>query len=110
MVGGGVRGRDDGIAHGTTIQVGLTIIESLFFMQIYPQAGGMTTGIIVGKGINGTINECLSNKFNGTGAAGKRVDIGKNNKLGVCKVCNPERDRKNRQARCNDGPDHKKER
>jgi hypothetical protein len=55
-------------------------------MQGYPQVGGMTTGIIVGEGINGTTNEYLTNNFNGTGAAGKRAGIGRSNKLGVSKV------------------------
>jgi hypothetical protein len=91
MVGGGVRGKDVGIAHGTTTQVGPTIKGFPLFMQGYPQAGGMTTGIIVGEGIRGTINEYLINKFNKTGRAGKRTSIGRSNKLGVSKVCNPER-------------------
>jgi hypothetical protein len=101
MVGGGVRGKDVGIAHGTTTQVGPTIKGFPLFMQGYPQAGGMTTGIIVGEGIRGTINEYLINKFNKTGRAGKRTSIGRSNKLGVSKVCNPERDHNNRLDRCN---------
>src|SRR5208337_4216931 len=107
MAGGGVRGKDVGIAHGTTTQVGPTIKGSHLFMQEYRQAGGMTTGTIVGEGISGTTNEYLSNKFNGTGGAGKRADIGRSNKPGVSKVCNPERNN-NRLDRCNhDSPDHK---
>jgi hypothetical protein len=46
----------------------------------------MTTGIIVGEGINGTTNEYLTSNFNRTGAAGKRTNIGRSNKLGVSKV------------------------
>jgi hypothetical protein len=91
MVGGGVRGKDVGIAHGTTTQVGPTIKAFHLFIEGYPQAGGMTTGIIVGKGINGTTNEYLTNKFNGTGRVGKMIGIGRSNKLGVSKVCNPNR-------------------
>jgi hypothetical protein len=101
MGGGGVRGKDVGIAHGTTIQVGPTIGGFHLFMHGYPQAGGMTTGIIVGEGISGTTNEYLTNKFNGTGGAGKRASIGRSNKLGVSKVCNPERDHSNLRERCN---------
>ena len=71
----------------------------------------MTTGIIVGEGIRGTINEYLTNRFDKTGRAGKRTSIGRSNKLGVCKVCNPERDHNNRLERCNHvSPDHNQER
>jgi hypothetical protein len=86
MVGGGVRGKDVGIAHATTTQVGATIEAFHLFMQGYPRAGGMTTGIIVGEGISGTTNEYLISKFNKTGGAGKRVSIGRSNKLGVSRV------------------------
>ena len=86
MVGGGVRGKDAGIAHGTITQVGSTIKAFHLFIDGYPQAGGMTTGIIVGEGISGTTNEYLTNKFNETGRAGKRTGIGRSNKLGVSKV------------------------
>ena len=90
-VGGGVRGKDAGIARGTIIQVGATIETSHLFMHGYPQAGGITIGSIIGKGINGTINEYLTNKFNGTGGAGKMMGTGRSKNLGVSKVCNPER-------------------
>jgi hypothetical protein len=86
MVGGGVRGKDVGIVHGTTIQVGPTIKESPLFMQGYPQAGGMTTGTIAGEDISGTTKEYLTNKFNRIGKAGKRTGIGRSNKRGVSKV------------------------
>ena len=78
--------KEVGIAHGTTTRVGPTIKAFHLFMQGYPQAGGMTTGIIVGGGINGTTNEYLTNKFRGTGRSGKRTGIGRSNKLGASKV------------------------
>src|SRR5208337_4193779 len=107
MAGGGVRGKDVGIAHGTTTQVGPTIKGSHLFMQEYRQAGGMTTGTIAGKGISGTTNEYLSNKFSRTGRAGKIAGIGRSNKLGVSRGCNPERNN-DPLDRCNhDSPDHK---
>jgi len=86
VVGGGVHGKGDGIARGTIIQVGATIETFHLFMQGYPQVGGMTIGIIVGEGSSGTTNEYLISKFNKTGVAGKRVSIGRSNKLGVSKV------------------------
>jgi hypothetical protein len=46
----------------------------------------MTIGSIVGEGINGTTSEYLTNNFNGTGATGKRADIGRSKILGVSKV------------------------
>jgi hypothetical protein len=44
---------------------------------VYPQAGGTTTEIVVGKGSNGTTNEYPTNKFNGIIVAGKRTNIGR---------------------------------
>jgi hypothetical protein len=86
MVGGGVRGKGAGIAHGTITKVGSTIKGSHPFIQGYRQVGGMTTGIVVGEDINGTTGESLTNNFNETGAAGKRTGIGRSNKLGVSKA------------------------
>jgi len=85
MVGGGVRGKDAGIAHGTMTQVGSIIKALRRSIDRYPQVGGMTTGVIGGEGIRGITNEYLTNKFNGTGASGKREGIGKSKTLGVSK-------------------------
>jgi hypothetical protein len=85
MVGGGVRGKGAGFAHGNIAQVGSTIKAFHLFMQGYPQVGGMTTGSIIGEGIHGTTNEYLTNNFKRTGAAGKKTGIGRSNKLGVSK-------------------------
>jgi len=95
MVGGGVRGKDVGIAHSTTTQGGATIKAFHLFMEGYPQAGGMTTGIIVGEGIGGTTNEYLTNKFNKTGGAGNRLSIGRSKIRGVSKGCETERGHNN---------------
>jgi hypothetical protein len=46
----------------------------------------MTIGSIVGEDSNGTTSEYLSNKFNGTGKAGKRINIGRSKTLGVSRV------------------------
>jgi hypothetical protein len=86
MVGGGVHGKDDGIARGTIVQVGATIETYPLSTEGYRQVGGMTIGSIVGKDINGTTNEYLTSNFNGTGATGKRADIGRSKILGVSKV------------------------
>jgi hypothetical protein len=86
VAGGGVRGKDAGIARITITQVGAIIKVFHLFMQAYPQAGGMTTGNIVGEDINGITSEYLSNRFNGTGVAGKRISIGRSKIPGVSRV------------------------
>jgi len=55
-------------------------------MPGYRPVGGMTTGTIVGKDINGTTSEYLTNNFKGTGATGKRAGIGRSNKPGVSRA------------------------
>jgi hypothetical protein len=94
MVGGGVPGKDGGIAHSTTTQGGTTIKAFHPFMGGYPPAGGMTTGIVVGEGISGTTNGYITNKFNKTGRTGNRVGIG-SKKRGVSKVWKTERGHNN---------------
>jgi hypothetical protein len=86
MVGGGVRGEGAGIALNTIAQVGSIIKAFHLFMWGYLQVGGMTTGIVNGVGSSGITNKYLTNNFKGTGAVGKRADIGRSNKLGVSKV------------------------
>jgi hypothetical protein len=86
VVGGGVRGKENGIAHGTMIQVGATIEGVHLFTEVYPQVGGMIIGRIVGKGINGINKECPTSKFNRTGGAGKRINIGRSKIVGVSRV------------------------
>ncbi|HJX32525.1 MAG TPA: hypothetical protein VJ624_11895, partial [Thermodesulfobacteriota bacterium] len=86
MVGGGDHGKDAGIVHNTTTQVGTTIKMFHLFILKYHPAGGMTTGIVVGKDIGGTTNEYLTNKLNKTGETGNRVGIGSGKDRGVSKV------------------------
>jgi len=99
MVGGGVRGKDVGIAHGTTTQVGITIEEFPSFIHEYTHAGEMTTGIVVGKGIGGTTNKYITEKLNETGITGKKISIG-SKKHGVSKVGETKGDHKNRLEGC----------
>ena len=86
MVSGGVYGKGDGIARGTIIKVGATIVTFHLFIEGSHQVGGMTIGSIVGEDINGTTNEYLTNKSNRIGATGKRADIGRSKILGASKV------------------------
>jgi len=86
MAGGGVRGKADGTARGNIIQAGATIEAFHLFMEGYHQVGGMTIGIIIGKGTNGIINEYPTNKSKRIGATGKRADIGRGITIGVSKV------------------------
>ena len=85
MVGGGVRGKGAGIAHGAITQVGSTIKGSHPFMEGYRRVGGTTTGNVAGEDIHGTISGFLNSNFNGTGAPGKRAIIGRSSKPGVSK-------------------------
>jgi len=86
VVGGGVRGKGNGTARITMIQVGATIEGVHLFTEAYPQVGGMTTDKIVGKGINGTTKQYPTSKSNRTGGAGKGIIIGRNKIIGVSKV------------------------
>jgi len=61
-------------------------------MEGYLPAGGMTTGIVAGKDMNGTTSEYLTSKFKRTGATGKRPIIGRSSNPGASKVWNIERD------------------
>lgn len=76
-VGGGVRGKGDGIARGSIIQAGANIKELHLFIEVYPQAGGTTTEMVVGKDSNGTTNEYPTNKFKRIIVTGKRTNIGR---------------------------------
>ena len=68
------------------IQVGATIEGVHLFTEVYPQIGGIITGRIVGKGINGTTKQYPTSKSNRTGGAGKRINIGRSKIVGVSKV------------------------
>ena len=94
VVGGGVRGKGSGTDRGTIIQVGATIEGVHLFTEVYPQVGGMTTGKIVGKGINGTTKQYPTMKFNATGGHGKGTSIGRDKTVGVSKI-RTERDHDN---------------
>ena len=100
MVGGGVRGKDVGIALVTTIQVGVTIEGSPHFIDISPRAGEMTIGSINGEDINGITGKYLTSRYNRTGEAGKIAGIGINNKTGGARVCSLEGNRSNRLVLC----------
>jgi hypothetical protein len=60
------------------------------FIEGYHRVGEMTTGNVVGEAANGTTNQSRMNKFNETGAPGKRAGIGRSKIPGVSRVCNPE--------------------
>ena len=64
MVGGGVRGKADGIAHRIIAQVGHTITVFHPFMEEYLPDGEMTIGSTVGMAMNGIINGYLTRNFN----------------------------------------------
>jgi hypothetical protein len=86
VAGGGVRGKVNGTARGTMIQVGATIVGVHLFIEVYPQVGGVTTGRIVGKEINGINKGYPTSKFNKTGGTGKGISIGRSKIVGVSRV------------------------
>src|SRR4030042_6005678 len=96
MVGGGVRGKDVGIAHVIITGAGVIITMFQVFILIWTQVGEDTTETVIGTDIGGTINGFLTNDFNRTGAVGKRTDIGKGKELGVFRTINLDRHNRDR--------------
>ena len=86
VAGGGVPGKGNGTARITMIQVGAIIEELHLFIEVYPRIGGITTGRIVGKEINGTTKQYPTSKSNRTGKDGRRIIIGRNKIIGVSRV------------------------
>lgn len=93
MVGGGVHGKGVGINRGIMIQAGSAVKQFRLFINKFLQAGGMITRSTIGKGINGTTSGYRINKFNKTGTAGKRINIGRHSNIGVSRACIPEHGR-----------------
>jgi len=84
--GGGVHGTVVGTARGIMIQVGAIIGDVHLFIEAYPPVGGMTTGRVVGEGVNGISKEYPTNRFKKTGGHGKRLSIGRKKTDGVSRV------------------------
>ena len=84
--GGGVRGKDAGTVRITMIQAGDIIVGLQLFIEVSPQIGGITTGRIVGKEINGINKECLTSKSSRTGEDGRKIIIGRNKIIGVSEI------------------------
>ena len=88
MVGGGVCGKVVGIAHIIITEAGVIITGFRVFILMWIQVGEDTTETVIGTGTGGTINEFLTNDFNGTGRAGKIIDVGKGRELGAFRTIN----------------------
>jgi hypothetical protein len=84
--GGGVPGKGNGTVRITMIQAGATIAGVRLFIEVYPRIGGITTGRIVGKEINGTTKQYPTSKFSRTGEDGRRIIIGRNKITRVSRV------------------------
>jgi hypothetical protein len=87
--GGGVPGRDDGTAHATMMQAGLTIKADRLSTAKSLRAGGMITGTIAGAVIGGTIIRFLITSLKRTGEGGSAIDTGKSNRIGESIVMVP---------------------
>jgi hypothetical protein len=68
------------------IQVGATIAGVRLFIEVYPRIGGIITGRIAGKDVNGINKEYPTSKFSRTGKAGKRINIGRKKIIGGSKI------------------------
>ena len=87
-VGGGVYGKDTGIAHLIMTGVGLIIAMFQVFILISTQVGEDTTETIIGTDTGGTTSGFLTNDFNRTGKAGRIIDIGKGKGPGASRAIN----------------------
>jgi hypothetical protein len=65
------------------IQAGDIIVGLQLFIEVSPQIGGITTGKIVGEGMNGINKECPTSKSSRTGEDGRKISIGKSKTVGV---------------------------
>ena len=109
VVGGGVRGKGVGIALGIMIQVGVTINMRHLFIVKCLHIGGMTIGGINGKGTNGTTNEFLTIKCNGTGTNGNMTNIGRSKTPGASEICGANRTPKDKIKRYRNNTSHNPE-
>ena len=86
MAGGGVHGRVVGIARIITTAAGVIITGFRVFILMWIRAGEDITESIIGTDTDGTMNGFLTSGFNGTGRAGKMIDIGKEKGLGASRA------------------------
>jgi len=96
MAGGGVLGKEGGIARVLITPAGNTIEVRLLFIVKYPVAGETIIEKDIGADNNGTFNQYLMLKSKGIGEAGKRVIIGRRIKPGVLRICNAKGNRDTR--------------
>jgi hypothetical protein len=87
MACGGVHGKDVGINLLIIVQAGSAMRKFPFFINKYPQAGGMIIRSATGKGIHGITSGYPTSRFNKTGRAGKKINIGKLSSIGVSRAC-----------------------
>ena len=96
MVGGGVRGKDVGIAHGIITGAGVIITMFQVFILMLIQVGEDTTETIIGTDTGGTMNGFLTNDVDRTGRAGIIIDIGKGKELGASRAINLDHNNRDR--------------
>jgi hypothetical protein len=94
--GGGVHGKDVGIAHVIMIGVGFIINTFLIFIMILILVGEDSTETAIGMGIDGTTDGSPTNSLNKTGEVGIAVDIGREIQDGTWKNINLFHDKDNR--------------
>lgn len=75
--GGGVRGKDAGIAHVTMTGDGCITEESHHFTEKFLRVGGIVTEIAIGEVISGIIREYPTKTLKENGVHGRERNIGK---------------------------------
>jgi len=88
MGGGGVPGKGGGIAHGIITGAGGIMTVCPVFILMSTPGGEATTETIIGTGTGGTMNRFLTNDFNRTGRAGRKLDIGNGKERGTSRTIN----------------------
>jgi len=86
MAGGGVHGKVVGIAHVIMIEAGVIMTMFQDSIMMWTQVGEDTTEIVIGVDIHGIMDGFPTGTFNGTGRAGKKIDVGKDEELGALRI------------------------
>ena len=91
--GGGVPGKDAGIALITMTEGGVITEEHRLSTETFLRVGEIITEIINGTGVRGNISGYSIGTFSAIGKAGKETGTGKNRIPGACRDCLPETSR-----------------
>jgi hypothetical protein len=94
--GGGVHGKDAGIARCFIAAGGFIIRMFQVSILMWTRVGGQVTETATGMDTGGTMNGFLTSDFNKIGRTGKRIAIGNGRQTGVCGTIDPNRNSRDR--------------